>query len=157
MNFIRFLAIINLFFSLIVGCTSNEKGNYLTKLEISIPQSLKNSSAIVEFTQESCNALNQWSITLEDLVAECSQYIGMNEEELTAEDREKLGKYMMEFVAKLGQFAVYSAEWQQQMSTLEAELTVEQLSAFEPIKNQLELRIQEIHSRYIDFGKEQEE
>ncbi|HAN00510.1 MAG TPA: hypothetical protein DCQ26_18100 [Marinilabiliales bacterium] len=142
---------------LIIGCSPEKKGNYLSKLEVEIPDVLKGNANIVAFINENAEVLNQWSVTLEDLVVDCSPYLGKEEEELTDADRAKLGKNMMEFVANLGQFAVYSAELQQMMTTVEAELPDDQLAAFATIKNQLETRMQEIQNKYIDFGKEQDE
>ncbi len=136
------------------ACSSAEK-DYLPPLKIEVPDNLKDNAEAVSFISETSKALNQWSISLEDLVVECKPYIEKEESELSAIEKLKLGKIMMEFVANMGQFAVKIAEIEQNATTIEYNLNEDQLEAMTAIMTQFENRVSEINAKYQDFGKEE--
>jgi hypothetical protein len=142
----------------LTNCSSNKakKGDYLPLLKTEIPASLKDNEEAKKFIEESTSVLNQWSVTFEDLVVECEPFVGKDESELSTMDKLKLGKIMMEFVANMGQFAVKMAEMEQFATSIEDGLDEDEMQAMAAVMDAFEIRIQEINTKYKDFGKEQD-
>lgn len=140
---------------LLFSCTSDtKKADYLPKLVVEIPETLKDSPEAVEFINTSTETLNEWSIVFEDLVIECEPFAGKTEEELSTMDKLKLGKIMMDFMANMGQFAVKMAEMEQSVTMIEDGLNEEEAEALSVVMESFEKRMEEIGAKYEDFGKE---
>jgi len=156
---INYLLIFILFAGVLYSCKSEKepKYNYLPDLKVEIPASLKDNPEAIEFINGSSQALNEWSKNLEDLVIECQPYVGKEESELSAMDKLKLGKLMMEFMSDMGRFAVKAAEMDQHFTQIEDGLTEGQQQAFVTVMNAFKTRIEEINTRYQNFGKDEEE
>lgn len=157
-NLVGHFFIVSLVFLIISSCSSDKakKGDYLPPLKAEIPESLQDNDEAKKFIEESTDALNQWSITLEDLVVECEPFVGKDESELSAMDKLKLGKIMMEFVANMGQFAVKVAEMEQFATSIEDGLDDQEMEAMAVVMDSFENRINEINEKYKNFGKEQD-
>ncbi len=154
-NNIQFVGGFLLITILLLSCSSKNRWNYLPPLKIEVSKNLANNSEIVAFISDNTEALNNWSIRFEDLVVDCTPFVVKAESELTDEEKKVYGKLMLEFVASMGQFAVYVAEMQQSATTVSYALNDEQLEAMKVINTEFENRIVEINSRYKDFGKEE--
>jgi len=153
---IRLIGVMLLATVFFMSCSLNRKGNYLPPIKIEIPEILENNAEVSNFIEQSTVAINDWAIILEDLVVECAPYIGKTEVELSATEKEKLGKAMMDFVANMGEFAVKMAELEQTASTIEYNLSEEELEPWKLINTQFKNRIDELNKKYQDFGKEEE-
>jgi len=140
-----------------IACTPQKKGDYLPPIKAEIPEALSDNVEAISYIEETTDALNKWSVVFEDLVVECEPYIGKDESELSTIEKLKLGKIMMEFVANIGQFAVNVAEIDQNTSTVEYDLNDEELEAMLIIINIFQARIEELNTKYQNFGKEDED
>lgn len=140
------------------SCGSDKnKADYLPELKAEIPASLKDNPEAVTFIENSTDALNQWSITMEDLVVECEPFVNKDESELTTMDKMKLGKAMMEFTANMGKFAVKMAEMEQTATMIEDGMDEQEMEALATVMDSFEKRMQEINEKYADFGKEEQQ
>jgi hypothetical protein len=149
-----FFGKLTLILLMLSSCSTDRKGDYLTPLKAEIPEALKENAEAIAFINESTSALNEWSIKFEDLVVECEPFIGKEESELSTMDKLKLGKIMMEFVASMGQFAVNMAEMDQNATTVEYYLDDAGQEALHVVVTIFENRINELNTKYQDFGKE---
>ena len=154
---LQLLGIVMISVVVFLSCSLEKEGNYLTPIKHEIPELLENNIEVVTFIQQNTKDLNNWAIVLEDLVVQCEPYIGKSESELSDTDKQKLGKIMMDLVANMGQFSVYVAEMQQNESTIEYDLNEKELQAFTLIKNQFDIRVEEINTKYLNFGMADEE
>jgi len=146
------MTITMLFFS--YCSNSSKKGDYLPELKIAVPEILKDNTEAVLFIQNSQKTLNQWSVTFEDLAIACKPYADKTEEELSAVEKLRLGKIMLEFMSGMGKFAVEIAEIEQTLTTIEDGMTESESEALKKIMASFEKRINEIGKKYENFGDE---
>jgi hypothetical protein len=137
-----------------VSCSNENEYNCLSDLQVDVPQELKGNADIVNFINDNTLMLNNWSRTFEKFVVECKPYIARKNEELTFEEREKLGKTMMEFVAGMGKFSVDVAKMQQDATFLKCELSDNEIILFNHVQETFNLRAKTINEKYFNFGKE---
>lgn len=144
--------------ALIVSCNSNQSDvNYLPELKVEIPDELADNTEAIEFIKNSTAALNQWSITFEDLVIECEPFIGKTEEELSTMDKLKMGKIIMELMANMGKFTMQVGELEKSASIIADGLNEQEVKAFNLVQESFKNRITELGEKYKDFGKQNSE
>lgn len=149
----RTLTIALLAACLAFACSSNKKSkHYLPPLEVEVPEALKGNDEAEAFVEATCEAINQWSNSFEDLAIEAEEFVGVEEEDLSAFDKIKLVKIMGEFMVNMGEFALKCEEIEKQSDMIKDGLSEEELQAFESIKLAFDQRIEELGEKYKDYG-----
>lgn len=154
-NLIRAMLMVIILLPLCHCTEGSKKGNYLPELRIEIPDAIKDNTEAVLFIENSQMIINQWSNTFEDLVIAGEPYVSKTEEELSAVDKLKLGKIMMDFMSGMGKFAVEIADIEQTLTTIEDGMTEKESNAMETVMTSFNKRISEIGKKYENFGNEE--
>jgi len=136
------------------SCSTKNDYDYLPALQIDIPQDLRNNPDAVSFINDNTLMLNKWAKKFENLVVECKPYVTKKDDELTFDEREKLGKTMMELVDGMGKFSVDVTKMQQDASLLKCELSDNEVVSLNQVMEILNQRAKIINKKYFNPGKE---
>lgn len=145
-----------LIFSLsIVSCggkkTSKTESNQLGRMEVVIPDELKENKEIVTYIEGMSELVDDYALLLDDMIKDLDGYHGKDWEDLSIREQLKLTKTGAQFAMKAAPITAKWREFEIKKGTLEGDLSEEELMALETIMKRFEKRMEEIEARNQDF------
>jgi hypothetical protein len=153
-NFFILFALMLLSFSLISCGGKNEKqsaDNQLGKMEVVIPDVLKDNPEIVEYIEGMSEVVDQYAMLIDDMVGDLEGFEGKDWNELKIGEQLKLTKAAAQFAVKAAPITAKWAEFELKRNMIDQELTEEELMALETVLDRFEKRMEQIEERNQEF------
>ncbi len=140
-----------IFFMLSCGSDNTEADNKLGKLEVEIPESLKDKPEVCKYIKEMNVVVDNYAMVFDEMIDEVGEYKGMKEEDLGTFDKIKLAKEAGKFgVASLEAFAKWG-ECKQKLDNFEKDLNPDEIEALGVVYKRFEKRMEQIQNKHKDF------
>lgn len=147
LSFLLFIAVLEF------SCSHKDEQDF-QEINIEVPVAFEGNTAVKAYVNSSCKYVNDWSEKLGDQYNKCQEFSTKKESELSPEERNRLGKIMMDYMAGIGQFTVGMAEIENNGVTLQAEFSNEGQQAMDTILNIFRNRAIEINRQYESLNSE---
>ena len=130
---------------------SDEAENRFGKMEVVIPDELKDNPEIVEYIEGMCEIVDEYALLMDDMIGDLDGIAGKDWSELKMGERLNLTKTAAKFAMKAAPITVKWGEVEVKRSIVESELTEEELLALETVMLRFEKRMEQIEEKNKEF------
>jgi hypothetical protein len=146
----------------ITSCGGNkkeeEKKDKLGKMEVVIPDALKDNPALVEYLEGMTEVVDEYAILIDGMVDEFDDFIGKTFDELNMREKIKFTAKGAEAAMKSAPILLKWAELENTHAVFDLELSEDELMAMETVMLRFEERMKQIEERHSDvFNEDSEE
>lgn len=161
-TYINSLILIVCVCSTIIACGGKENGTKtaderLGKLEVDIPEELKNNDEVVEYIEGMTRVADEYAILMDDMLEEVGDLSGKEPEELTMMEQLKLVKATGEVAVRSAEIMAAWEEYQSKRNELDQLLSSEEIQALEEVLEHFEARMMQIAEKHEDILVDQTE
>lgn len=149
-NLLLIVPILILFTACGGGKSNSVADNKLGKLEVEIPKELKDNKEVVAFIEGMAEVSDDYAIMIDETLEKTSEFIGKESEELSMMEQIKLVKITGEVALKSATSLVKWGEYMDKRSSLENELSDDELKALESVMLRFEKRMEQIETKHSD-------
>lgn len=155
MNRIKIL-FLSLVAVLLVSCggSGSDADNKLGKLDIEIPEELKDNKEAVEYIENMAAISDEYALMIDKVLEDVGHLVGKDESELGMMDKLKLVKATGEITIGSAEVMGKWGEYMEKRHELEDLLNDDQLKAMEVVMNRFEQRMEQINAKYGELGTE---
>ncbi len=133
------------------GSDETEADKKFGKLEVEIPESLKDKPEVCKYIKEMNVVVDDYAMVFDEMIDEVGEYKGMKEEDLGTLDKIKLGKEAAKFsVASLKALSKWG-ECKQKLDGFEKDLNPDEVEALNVVYKRMDKRMAQIQDRHKDF------
>ncbi len=137
------------------SCGSDKKNeeavNKLGKMEVVIPDELKDNPEMIEYIEGMTEVVDAYALMFDELISEMKPYKGKNFDDLNMREKIKFTATSAEVVVKSAPVMAKWAEYEISRSTFNDELTEEEMIALESVWLHFEQRMEQIEDRHSEF------
>lgn len=144
------LTTVLLFFVACGGKNNSTADNKLGKLEIEIPEEIKDNKEVVEFIEGMAEVSDEYALMIDKILEDNADIIGKESDELSMMEQLSLVKSTGEVAVKSAGIMEKWGTYMQKRSNLENELTDEELKALESVMTRFEKRMEQIEAKYSE-------
>ncbi len=162
-NYVVAFAAMFLMTVVLTSCGSDKKNdevvNKLGKMEVVIPDELKDNPEMVEYIEGMTEVVDAYALMFDEMIGEMKEYKGKDFDDLNMREKIKFTASAAEIAMKSAPVMVKWAEYEIDRSTFNDELTEEELIALESVWLRFEQRMEQIEERHSEFfdGEAEEE
>ncbi|MEX2370744.1 MAG: hypothetical protein WD578_07045 [Bacteroidales bacterium] len=154
------LVVIVLMASTLIACGSKDKSdnadNSLGKMELVIPDELKDNEEIVEYIKGMSVVVDDYALLMDKMIGDLDGLEGKEWEELKIGEQLKLTKAAATFAVKAAPITAKWAEYEFNRSLYDDDLTDEELMALQTVMERFEARMKQIEEKNQEFFGEVE-
>ena len=125
--------------------------NRLGKLEVVIPDELKDNPEIVTYIEGMSEVVDSYALLMDEMIGDLSGFEGQAREDLKIGEQLKLTKAAAKFAMKAAPITAKWAEYEVKKGTVVDELTEEEILAFEALLKRFEQRMVQIEEKNQEF------
>ena len=135
-----------------------EKTDKLGKMEVVIPDALKDNPEMVEYIEGMTEVVDEYAIMIDGMVDEFDEFIGKTFEELNMREKIKVTAKGAEAAMKSAPILMKWAELENTHTVFDNDLSEDELMALETVMLRFEERMKQIEERHTDvFNADSEE
>lgn len=149
------LAVISFFFTV---CSCSDKNKTQTpaddkfgKLEVAIPESLKDKPEVVAYIKETANITDEYALLIDKVVEDAGEYKGIKEEDLSTTDKIKLTQIAAEVGFKSIELMGKWAEFTEKRVSLEENMSEDEIKSFDAVYKRFEERMEQVKAKHAEF------
>ena len=154
-NYVLAFVAMFLLSGVLTSCGSDTKNdeavNKLGKMEVVIPDELKDNPEMVEYIEGMTEVVDAYAFMFDEMIGEMKQYKGKNFDDLNMREKIKFTATAAEVAMKSAPVMAKWAEYEIDRSTFDDELTEEELIALETVWLRFEERMEQIGERHSEF------
>lgn len=143
---------------LICSCGGNKEteqaDDKLGKMEIVIPDELKDNPEMVEYIEDMTELVDDYAVVMDEMVDKLKPFAGKTFDELKIGQQLKFTAIVTEVGVKSAPYMTKWAEYEMKWSNLEEGLTEDQLLALETVGKRFEERMEQIAEKYAEYYEE---
>ena len=145
-------AILILFAAWVVSCGQNPKRSAtLPPVAIEVPAELADQPEVVSFIVDSEKVINEFSVTVEDMIERMKPYAGKDYDDLSMASRMRLMAIVGSAAVNFAEFAVRQAEIMEQGRYFEQELGEDQAQALEIVLHTFAERLDLLEEKFKEL------
>ncbi|MEX0987342.1 MAG: hypothetical protein WD052_07695 [Bacteroidales bacterium] len=149
------LVAIVLMTSTFIACGTKKKSdsadNTLGKMEVVIPDELKDNEEIVEYIQGMSEVVDEYALLMNKMITDLDGLEGKEWEELRIGEQLKLTRAAATFAVKAAPITARWAEYEFNRSMYDDDLTEEELMALQTVMERFEARMKQIEEKNEKF------
>jgi len=135
-----------------VSCGRKEKtevaDNQLGKMEVVIPDELKDNPELVEYIEGMTEVFDEYALLLDGMMKELGEFSGKTIDELNMREKIKMTATGAELAVKSAPILVKWGELQAKSSYMDEQLTDEEVIALESVMDRFEARMAQIEEKH---------
>jgi len=129
----------------------NKADKKLGKLEIEIPEELKDNPEAVEYINGMVEVADDYALLVDELYEEVGEYAGMEESELKMKDKLKITAATANYALSVGEIMIKWGEYESKRVDMYENLAEEDVEAMKVVWEHLENRFEQIEEKYQEF------
>ncbi len=129
---------------------NNTADNKLGKLEIEIPDEIKDNEDVVEFIEGMAEVSDEYALMIDEILEKNADLIGKDSDDLSMLEQLALVKSTGEVAVKSAGIMEKWGIYMNKRSNLEAELSDAELQALEAVMMRFEKRMEQIEDKYSE-------
>lgn len=143
----------------LMSCGSkNNADNKLGKLELQIPSELKDKPEVIALIKGMNEVVDDYAVIVDNALSDVGELAGKSEEELSVFENMRLLKATGEITIGLAPVMVKWVKYMEKRDSLNKQLNVDELVAFESSFKRMEQRMEQIEKKYThDFNQNSEQ
>lgn len=134
------------------GGTGSDADNKLGKLDVEIPDELKENKEVVEFIENMAEVSDEYALMIDDVLEDVGDLAGKDESELGMMDKMKLLKATGEITIGSAEIMSKWGEYMEKRADLGEQLSDNELKALESVMNRFEKRMEQIQEKYGELS-----
>lgn len=139
------------------GTTKSAADDKLGKLEVEIPEELKNNKEVVEFIKGMAEVSDEYALLMDEILEEAGEFVGKNKDELSMMEQIKLAKITGEVTVKSVSTLEKWGRYMEQRVSIKEQLNDGETKALEAVFARFEKRMEQIKEKHAAvFEKETE-
>lgn len=135
----------------------DEPTDKLGKMELVIPDALKDNPEMVEYVEGMTGVVDDYAVLMDEMVNKMGPFKGKNFDELKLGQQIKFTALISEVGIKSAPIMVKWSEFEMQRSVFDGDLTDDELLALETVWTRFEERMKQIEEKHSDFFNEDSE
>lgn len=152
MNYLR-LFILCVSAAFIVSCGGGNKAdNRLGKLELEIPDELKDNKEVVEYIENMAAISDEYAIMIDNVLEDVGNLAGKDEADLSMFEKLKLVKATGQITLGSAEIMVKWGEYMEKRQEFENVLNDDQLKAMGVVMERFEKRMEQINQKYGELS-----
>jgi hypothetical protein len=133
------------------GDSSADAEDRFGKMEVVIPDELKDNPEIVEYIESMSEVVDEYALLMDDMIGEMDGIAGKDWDELKISEQLKLTKTAAKFAMKSAPITVKWGELEAKRSITDNDLSEDELVALESVLLRFEKRMEQIEEKNQDF------
>lgn len=139
------------------GKKEEEKIDKLGKMEVVIPDALKDNPEMVAYVEGMTEVVDEYAILIDNMVEDFDDFIGKNFDELNMREKIKFTAKGAEAAMKSAPIMIKWAELENKHAVYDLELSEDELLALGTVMTRFEERMKQIEERHTDVFTEDSE